>query len=54
MTFAVAQVLAPTGAAHVAEHFGFTTLFAVDFLLCLLAATGFYFLYKQSIQHGTV
>jgi len=54
MTFAVAQVLAPTGAAQVVQHAGFNVLFILDFFLCALAAAGFYYLYKQSLQHGTV
>lgn len=54
MTFAVAQVLAPTGAAQVAQRLGFNVLFGINFLICAAAATGFYFLYKQSIQHGVV
>jgi predicted MFS family arabinose efflux permease len=47
MTFALAQVLAPTVAAQIALHWSFATLFRVDFLLCALAASGFYFLRKQ-------
>lgn len=54
MTFAVAQVLAPTGAAQVVQYLGFNTLFVFDFFLCAAAALGFYFLHKQSLQHGTV
>ena len=54
MTFAVAQVLAPTGAAQVVQEFGFNTLFVLDFFLCLLAAVGFYLLYKHTLQYGSV
>jgi predicted MFS family arabinose efflux permease len=54
MTFAVAQVLAPTGAAKLVALAGFNTLFVVDFFLCALAALGFYFLYKQTVTHGTL
>lgn len=54
MTFAVSQVVAPTGAAQVVQRFGFNTLFVFDFFLCALASVGFYFLHKQSLQHGTV
>jgi predicted MFS family arabinose efflux permease len=54
MTFAVAQVLAPTGAAMLVQAAGFHTLFLVDFLLCAFASFGFYLLYKQSLQHGIV
>lgn len=54
MTFAVAQVLGPTGAAQVAQHLGFGVLFVADFVLCGLAALGFYFLHKQSFQYAAV
>lgn len=54
MTFAVAQVLAPTLAAQVVQHWSFNTLFFLDFAFCGLAALLFYFLYKQSLLHGTV
>jgi predicted MFS family arabinose efflux permease len=54
MTFAVAQVLAPTGAAKLVQAAGFPVLFAVDFFICAIAALGFYFLYKQTLQHGIV
>jgi predicted MFS family arabinose efflux permease len=54
MTFAVAQVLAPTSAAALVQATGFNVLFVVDFALCAIASLGFYFLYKQSLQHGLV
>ncbi|HUQ97593.1 MAG TPA: MFS transporter, partial [Chitinophagaceae bacterium] len=54
MTFAVSQVLAPTGASQVVRYFSYNTLFVIDFLLCAGAALGFYVLYKQTLQHGTV
>lgn len=47
MTFALAQVLAPTLASQVALHWSFSTLFYIDFFVCILAATAFYFLRKQ-------
>ena len=47
MTFALGQVLAPTIAAQIALHYGFASLFRIDFLLCALAATGFYFFKKH-------
>lgn len=54
MAFAMAQVLAPTGAAQVVQRWGFNTLFALDFFICAGAAGGFYLLYKQSLRHGSV
>ena len=47
MTFALAQVLAPTIAAQIAFHFSFLTLFHFNFILCALGSIGFYFLGKQ-------
>ncbi|HVG42335.1 MAG TPA: MFS transporter, partial [Chitinophagaceae bacterium] len=47
MTFALAQVVAPTIAAYIAHNWSFAALFRVDFLICTLAAVGFYFLPKQ-------
>ncbi|HVG40381.1 MAG TPA: MFS transporter, partial [Chitinophagaceae bacterium] len=47
MTFALAQVLAPTIASQIALHWGFTTLFRLDFFICIIAAVGFYLLPKQ-------
>lgn len=49
MTFAVAQVVAPLCAAHIVQRIGFNGLFVIDFFICAAAATGFYFLYKQTI-----
>jgi predicted MFS family arabinose efflux permease len=47
MAFAAATVLAPTIATQIADRAGFTTLWAVDFLLCSFAALGFYSLKKK-------
>jgi MFS family permease len=47
MTFALAQVLAPTMASQIALHWNFNGLFMIDLLLCAIAAVGFYFLRKQ-------
>lgn len=47
MAFASASVLAPTLGTQLAAHGGFTLLWIVDFLLCSLAALGFYFLKKE-------
>jgi hypothetical protein len=54
MTFAVAQVVAPTGAATLVQATSFRTLFLADFFICAAAALGFYVLHKQTLQHGTV
>jgi predicted MFS family arabinose efflux permease len=47
MSFAAATVLAPTLATQVADWLGFGALWVIDFLLCTLAAIGFYFLKKS-------
>jgi predicted MFS family arabinose efflux permease len=47
MAFASASVLAPTMGTQLAAHGGFTLLWVVDFILCSLAALGFYFLKKE-------
>jgi predicted MFS family arabinose efflux permease len=54
MTFALAQVVAPTVASPAALHYGFNTLFICDFILCSFAALGFYFLWKKSMHYDTV
>ncbi|MBB1282997.1 MFS transporter [Flavisolibacter sp. BT320] len=47
MSFAAATVLAPTLATQLAAWQGFSVLWLVNFLVCALAATGFYFLKKS-------
>ena len=47
MAWAGSSVLAPTLATQVAARAGFNTLWVMDFLFCLLAAAGFYFLKKS-------
>jgi predicted MFS family arabinose efflux permease len=47
MAFASASVLAPTMGTQLAADGGFTLLWVVDFVLCGLAALGFYFLKKE-------
>ncbi|NTS42055.1 MFS transporter [Flavisolibacter sp. BT320] len=47
MSFAAATVLAPTLATQLAAWQGFSVLWLVNFLVCLLAAVGFYFLKKS-------
>lgn len=54
MSFSLAQVIAPTAASQVALHFGFSTLFTADFLLCGLAAFGFYLLEKNQLNYEPV
>lgn len=49
MSFALAQVLAPTVASQIALAFGFPTLWVANFVICLLAALGFFFLQKQLV-----
>jgi predicted MFS family arabinose efflux permease len=51
ITFAAAQVLAPTLASQIAFRAGFPVLWVVNFLLCSVAAAGFYFLKKQVTIH---
>lgn len=53
MSFSAAIVLAPTGASQVATHWGFGTLWVVDFILCTFAAIGFYLL-KQKTTNGII
>lgn len=47
MAWAGSSVLAPTLATQVAARAGFGTLWVVDFLFCIIAAIGFYFLKKS-------
>ncbi|MDQ3277340.1 MAG: MFS transporter, partial [Bacteroidota bacterium] len=47
MSFAAATVLAPTLATQLVARQGFSALWIVDFVLCLVAAIGFYFLKKS-------
>jgi predicted MFS family arabinose efflux permease len=47
MSFSAAIVLAPTYAAQVAAHFGFTVLWIINFFVCSFAALGFLFLKKR-------
>lgn len=54
MSFSLAQVLAPTGASQVALHFGFPALFVFDFIICSIAAVGFYILWKNKEQYEPV
>jgi predicted MFS family arabinose efflux permease len=49
ITFALAQVLAPTLAAQVAVLLGFHALWIINFLLCSIAAGGFFYLRKQLV-----
>lgn len=47
MSFAAATVLAPTLATQLAAWQGFSVLWLVNFLVCAVAAIGFYFLKKS-------
>ncbi len=49
MAWAGASVLAPTLATQVAARAGFSTLWGLDFLFCMMASTGFYFLKKSLV-----
>lgn len=51
ITFALAQVAAPTFAAQIAQRAGFSALFTIDFCICLVAVGGFYFLRKQLLTN---
>lgn len=53
MTFSLSLVLAPLLSSRIAKSFSFTTLFAFDFLLCLVAALGFAWLRKQLANETT-
>lgn len=53
MAFALAQVLAPTLAAQLAVQLGFSALFMLDCLLCIIACLGLYILRKQQqLEYG--
>ena len=47
MSWAAASVLAPTLATQIAFYSSFSVLWIVDFLFCIIAAIGFYFLKKE-------
>lgn len=47
MTFSASIVLAPTFGSQIAAFFGFSTLWAVNFMLCSISALGYYFLNKR-------
>lgn len=53
MTFSLSLVLAPLLSSRIAKYFNFTTLFVLDFLLCLVAALGFAWLRKQLANEKT-
>lgn len=50
MSFSFALVLAPTFSAQVAQHLGFPVLWIINFILCGLAALGYFILRKQLIN----
>ncbi len=54
MSFALANVLAPTLASQTVEAWGYKTLWLIDFIICGLAASGFLLLKKNNTRHGNV
>jgi MFS family permease len=54
MTFSLSLVLAPLLASRVAFHYGFPALFVGNFILCALAALGFYWLRKQLMNNEII
>lgn len=52
MSFSLAMVLAPTFSSQVAYLWSFDVLWIIDFLLCGLAAAGYFLLRKQMINEG--
>jgi predicted MFS family arabinose efflux permease len=47
LSFSAAQVVAPTLAAMLANKYGFSPLWILDFVICAIAAGGFYFLKRS-------
>ncbi len=54
MAFSAAIVLAPTIASQIATRQGYAVLWTVDFVLCLFAAIGFYYLKKRIHTHERI
>jgi predicted MFS family arabinose efflux permease len=50
MSYSLAFILAPIFGLHIAENFGYDTLWYVMTLVGLTGAFGFYFLYRRSIR----
>jgi len=50
VAWSVAQVIGPVGGAQIAEHVSFSMLWWLVGLVCLLAATGFWYLRKNKPQ----
>lgn len=48
ISFALGNVLAPGLASQVASRFGFPILWVIDFMICTLAASGFFLLKRNS------
>jgi predicted MFS family arabinose efflux permease len=51
MSFSLAIVLAPTFASQIASRAGFSVLWLINFLVCIIGALGFYFLKKSMTRH---
>jgi predicted MFS family arabinose efflux permease len=47
MSFSTALILAPTLGSQIINHFGFPTLWYLNFVLCSLSAVGFIYLLKE-------
>lgn len=54
MSFSFAIVLAPTLASQIAARFGFPVLWIIDFIICSVAATGFYLLKKRMFTNERI
>jgi MFS family permease len=52
MTFSLSLVLAPLFASRIAMHYGFPILFIANFILCALAAAGFWGLKNHLLSHS--
>ncbi len=54
MSFLASIVMAPTLASQLASRWGYKFLWSFDFLLCIFAAIGFYFLKKRLAKHEPI
>lgn len=54
MSFSLAIVLAPTFASQVATRAGFPVLWVINFIICIFAAAGFFFLKKRMLSHENI
>ncbi|HEY1006250.1 MAG TPA: MFS transporter [Sphingobacteriaceae bacterium] len=51
MAWSAAQILAPAFGSQMILHFGYTTLWYLIALICLLASAGFYVIYVRNSRH---